>query len=259
MSAGRLAVVGLGPGDPELVTIKAARLIAAADVVAFPHAEGGEAFARKIAAPYVRPGQRELAFALPMRPDPAEARAAYRAAAAAIAAELRRGRTVALLCEGDPLFYGSSARLLEFLDEFRQVEVVPGIASPHAAAARLGHAIARRDEVFKVLPATLAPNRLEAELRAADAAAILKLGRRFDAVRALCDRLGFTARAVLVEHATLPAERTVPLAAAEPGAKPYFSLILIPRADEASEGRMIADVARERAAIPAKARAEDAA
>ena len=261
----RLWVVGVGPGDPELVTVKAARLIGEADLVCYPRprrttdesstadavtqrlcaadSSAGDAatprlHARDIAAPFRREGQREFAFALPMSADPRIAEPAYAAAAARIDAELAAGGRVVVLAEGDPLFFGSAGRLIEVLGARWPVAFVPGIASPNAAAARLGRALTQRDDVYKVLSATLPEDRLSAELAAADAAAILKIGRHFDRVRAVCDRLGLTGRAHFIANATRADEMILPLAAVAAGAKPYFSLILIPRA---ASGSLAAD------------------
>jgi precorrin-2/cobalt-factor-2 C20-methyltransferase len=110
---GRLYGLGVGPGDPELVTVKALRLLRAAPVVAYPAPEGGDSFARAIVAPWLDRGQREIALRFPMRPGPSPH--AYAAAAAALAAELDQGRDVALLCQGDPLLYGSFIGLYERL------------------------------------------------------------------------------------------------------------------------------------------------
>src|SRR5947209_5632634 len=134
MTAGRLYGLGLGPGDPELVTLKALRLLRAAPVVAYPAPETGDSFARRIAAEWLDRGQREIAITFPMRPGPPPTHI-YRAAAAQLAAVLAEGDDIAYLCQGDPLFYGSFAGILECLPEGCPVTIVPGVSSPTACAA----------------------------------------------------------------------------------------------------------------------------
>ncbi len=174
--SGTLYGVGLGPGDPDLITLKAARLIGAARVLAWPALEDGDSFARSIAAGLIAPGTREIAIRVPMRDARGPAQAAYDRAAAEIAAALEAGEDVACLCEGDPLFYGSFMYLFARLSPRFRVEVVPGVTSLTAAAARAGRPLAARNEVISVLPAPLADAELTARIAAADTVAVLKLG-----------------------------------------------------------------------------------
>ena len=162
--SGTLYGVGVGPGDPELMTVKAWRLISMAPVVAFLTANGEHSTARAIAKPFLPDDAILLPIDMPMRVERAPGEAAYDAGAAAIAAHLREGRDVVFLCEGDPFFYGSFMYLFARLaDEFETV-VVPGVTSITAAAAAIARPLAARNEVVKVLPATLPPERLHAEL-----------------------------------------------------------------------------------------------
>jgi precorrin-2/cobalt-factor-2 C20-methyltransferase len=224
--SGTLFLVGVGPGDPELLTLKAARVLGAADVVAYPTTGEGAALALSIAAPHLRAEAARLSVAIPMAIDPAPARAAYDTAAAAIRAHLDADRNVAWLCEGDPLFYGSAMYLLERLGGVAPVEVIPGVTSLTAAAAVARLPLAGRNAVLKVLPAPLGDETLEGELAGGVAAAIIKVGRHFERVRAVLDRVGRAGSAVVVEHATLPHQRITPLAAFAYAERPYFSTIL---------------------------------
>jgi precorrin-2/cobalt-factor-2 C20-methyltransferase len=218
--------VGLGPGAPDLITLRAARLIAGSVVVAYPALAGAPSFARSIAADLIPDGAREIVIDLPMTPERGPAQAAYDRGAAEIAAELAAGRDVVVLCEGDPFFYGSFMYLYARLAPRFAVEVVPGVTSLTAAAAAAGRPLSARNEVIEVIPGPLPDADLEPRIRAADTVAILKVGRHLPRLRALLDRLGLTAQATYVERATLPGQRILPLADA-PAEAPYFSLILI--------------------------------
>jgi precorrin-2 C20-methyltransferase / precorrin-3B C17-methyltransferase len=243
--AGRLFGVGVGPGDPELVTLKAQRIIAAADVVAYPVARHGRSVARRIAAPYLRADQIEVALGYPVTTERTDHPGGYEAAlrefyddaAAGLAAHLDGGRDVAVLCEGDPFFYGSYMYLHERLAGRYRTEVVPGVTSFSAAAATAGTPLAKRDDVLTIVPGTLAPELLAARLRGADAAVVLKLGRRFAGVREAAERAGVAERAVYVERASAPEERCAPLREVDPAGVPYMSLVLVPTASERAPGR----------------------
>jgi precorrin-2 C20-methyltransferase/precorrin-3B C17-methyltransferase len=236
MTAGRLFGVGVGPGDPELVTVKARRIIGAADVVAYPVARHGRSVARRIAAPHLRPDQVEVALRYPVTTEETDHPGGYEAAlrefyddaAAALGAHLDAGRDVAVLCEGDPFFYGSYMYLHERLARRYETEVVPGVTSFSAAAAAAGTPLAKRDDVLTIVPGTLAPDELAQRLRGADAAVVLKLGRRFAGVREAAERAGVAGRAVYVERASSDAERLAPLREVDPAGVPYMALVLVP-------------------------------
>lgn len=224
---GTLYGIGVGPGDPELLTLKAARLIASCAVVAYPMANGKHSLARQIAAAHIQPDTLEKPYTLPMAADPAAAQAAYDCLARSLQTDLSEGKDVAVLCEGDPLFYGSFAEVMRRIDDRTPVEVVPGIPSAHAAAAALKRPIVQRTASWSVLPATLPDTELAARLRTADATAILKLGRHFGRVRSLLESMGLAAQATYCERVGQAGERFVPLADMNEPAAPYFSLILI--------------------------------
>lgn len=228
MATGRLYGIGVGPGDPELLTLKALRLLRAASVVAYPAPETGDSFARAIVASYLDPGQREIAIRFPMRPGPVPA-AVYDEAAATIAAALDGGDDVACLCQGDPLFYGSFAGLLIRLAPRYPVEIVPGVSSLTACAAAAGIALVQRDESLTVIPASLPEDELARRLAASDTAAVIKLGRNFAKLRRVAERLGRLDGAVYVERASLPQQRIAPLADIDPAGVPYFAMALLRR------------------------------
>lgn len=219
--------IGVGPGDPELMTLKGARLLAACPVVAYPAPERGESLARRIAAPHLPDGTTEIVIRTPMLADRFPAQEVYDRTAGEIGEHLAAGRDVAVLCEGDPFFYGSFMYLYARLAERWPVEVVPGVSSLMACAATLGTPLAARNDVLTVLPATLDDGALTARLADCDAAAIIKVGRHFGRVRDLLARLGLAERAHYIERATLAEQRVVALEAVDAGDAPYFSMILV--------------------------------
>ncbi|MEV4702394.1 precorrin-2 C(20)-methyltransferase [Actinoplanes sp. NPDC049316] len=234
--AGRLYGVGLGPGDPDLVTVKAARLIAEADVVAYHAARHGRSNARAIAAAYLREGQIEEPLIYPVTTEGTDHPGGYQGAiddfyadsAERLAAHLDAGRDVVVLAEGDPLFYGSYMHMHKRLAHRYEATVVPGVTSVSAASAVLGRPLMERDEVLTVLPGTLAPDDLAARLAATDSAAIMKLGRTFEGVRQALEAAGRLDDAWYVERATTDRERHARLADVDPATVPYFSLALLP-------------------------------
>ncbi|GAA1623103.1 precorrin-2 C(20)-methyltransferase [Kribbella alba] len=233
---GRLWGVGLGPGDPELMTVKAARLIGSADVIAFHSARHGQSIARSVAAPYLRAGQLEEHLMYPLTTETTDHPGGYQGAmddfyaecAARLATHLDAGRDVVVLAEGDPLFYGSYMHMHKRLADRYACEVVPGVTSVSAAAAVLGRPLCERDEVLTVLPGTLPPDVLAERLRTTDAAAVMKLGRTFSNVREAFELAGRLDEAWYVERATTSDQRTAPLAEVDPDSVPYFSLALLP-------------------------------
>lgn len=227
--AGKVYGVGLGPGDPELMTLKAARVIASADVVAYPAPPDGPSFARGIAKAHISAEQTEIPVRMPLDPATFPADEAYGAGATAIAAELERGKTVAVLCQGDPCLYGSFMYLFDRLSRDWPVEIVPGVSSLGATAGLAGRPLALRDEPLAVLPGILDDASLERLLSATEAAAILKVGRHVARLKALLAKLDLLETAVLVERATMADARVRPLADVLEDRAPYFSLILTRR------------------------------
>ncbi len=227
-NSGRLYGLGVGPGDPELLTLKALRLLRAVPVVAYPAPEHGDSFARSIVAAWIGRHQREIAIRFPMRPGPLPA-AIYDAAAVALAAELDAGNDAALLCQGDPLFYGSFINVFTRLAGRYRIEIVPGVSSVTGCAAAAAIPLVSREDTLAVIPATLEEDQIARGLAASDSVAIVKLGRHVAKVRRVLDRLGRLDGAVYIEHATLPTQRVAPFACINQHPAPYFSMVLIVR------------------------------
>lgn len=224
--SGVLYGVGVGPGAPDLITLRAARLIEGARVVAYPTLAGGRSFARAIAADLIAPGAVEIVMDVPMSTERAPAQAAYDQGAAQIAAHLEAGRDVVCLCEGDPFFYGSFMYLFARLSGRFQCEVVPGVTSITACAAQAGRPLVARNERLTVLPGPLPEAELRERIAGAESVVIMKVGRHLDKIRGVIAGLGLTDQAMYVERASLPDEVVCPLAQA-PDVAPYFSMILL--------------------------------
>ncbi len=229
---GTLYGLGTGPGDPELLTLKAWRLLNAVDVVAYPVTTGSISRARKIAEPFLHDGLQEMPFELPMQRQREPARKAYENAARAIGDHLSAGRHVACLCEGDPMLYGSFMYLARLLSPGHKVEIVPGVTSLTACAAAAQMPLAARNDVLSIIPAPLPPATLKARICDAQAVMIIKVGRHLEKVMTICDDLGLSERAMLVEDASASAQRIVPLSQAESASAAYFSSILIYKGKE---------------------------
>ena len=225
---GTLFGIGVGPGDAELITLKAARLIAACPVIAFLSADGKPGLARSIANHHINASQLELTIDMPMRVSRSEGQAAYDDAAERIKAHLNAGSDVAFLCEGDPMFFGSFMYLLARLGSDYPVEIVPGVASPMAAAAFAKAPLCAREDTFAVIPATLDDKRIQEILKAVDTAVIMKLGRHLPRIIALLNNVGL--EALYVERASMAGQRVLPLNELPDDAAPYFSLLLVSRA-----------------------------
>ncbi len=228
---GKLYGIGLGPGDPELMTLKAARLIGAASCVAYPTLETGLSFARSIAQGYLSKGVHEIAIAIPMSVARKPAQDAYDKGAKEIRDVLETGRDVVVLCEGDPLFYGSFMYLFSRLSEDFEVEIVPGVNSVSACASVVERPLVARSEVLTIVPATLPTEELSVRIASAEAIAIMKVGRHLGKVRDILRAQGLMDFAHYVERATLPNQRVMPLAKAHDTA-PYFSMILVSKGND---------------------------
>ena len=225
--------LGVGPGDPELLTLKAHRILTEAAVVAYPAPDDGASFARSIVARYLREDQEEIAIVVPMRVDRFPAKAVYDQASERIRAQLDQGRDVAVLCEGDPFFYGSFMYLYERLAGDYPCQVVPGISSMMAAATTLGRPLAARNDVLTVVPAPLGDDAIRDVLATASALTIIKVGRHLGRVRRLLGEAGWLERAYLLERVTLEdAERLRALSDCAEESAPYFSIILAYRGAE---------------------------
>jgi precorrin-2/cobalt-factor-2 C20-methyltransferase len=236
MTTGRLIGVGVGPGDPGLLTLNAIAALSEADVIAHLAKTGNASNARTIAAKHFRPGVEELSLLYPVTTEIPKEDASYRetlrafydGAAAQIAAHLDRGHTVAVIAEGDPLFYGSYMHLHVRLARRYPTEVIAGVTGMSGCWSAIGEPIAQGDDVFTVLPGTLPEFELERRLADADAAVVMKIGRHLAKVRRALDRAGRLERAIYVERGTMTNAAIMPLVDKLDTYAPYFAIVLVP-------------------------------
>jgi precorrin-2/cobalt-factor-2 C20-methyltransferase len=235
-AAGKLTGVGVGPGDPDLLTLKAVRALGEADVIAFFAKAGNASHARAIAARHLRGGIIELPLLYPVTTELPRCSADYRNAladfyggvAAKIAAHLEAGCRVAVLCEGDPLFYGSYMHLHARLASRFASEIVAGVTGMSGCWSAAGLPMAQGDDVFTVLPATLPESELARRLADADAAVIMKVGRHLPKLRRALQCSGRLDRAIYVERGTMADATLIPLSAKSDDEAPYFAVVLVP-------------------------------
>ena len=236
MSAARLIGVGVGPGDPELMTLKAMRALGEADVIAHFAKAGNQSHSRAIAAQHLRAEVTELPLYYPVTTELPACSNGYRdairnfydAAAAAIATHLDAGRTVAVICEGDPLFYGSYMHLHTRLAPRFPAEIIAGVTGMSGCWSAAGMPMVQGDDVFTVLPATLAEAELARRLADADAAVVMKVGRHLPKLRRALDQSGRLDRAIYVERGTMADAKMIPLADKRDDDAPYFAVVLVP-------------------------------
>ena len=226
--SGTVYGLGVGPGDPELLTLKALRILRAAPVIAYPAPETGDSFARQIVAPHLPGGQQEIAIRMPLGDGQFPKAEIYEVAADKLLAQVAAGRDVAVLCEGDPFFYGSFLYLYERLVDRCPVQVVPGVSSLMACASVAGLPLARRNETLTVVPAPLPDDALRTRLAGAEALAIIKVGRHLGRIRRLLTDCARLDGACLVERATLATQRIAALRDLGDDVAPYFSMVLVP-------------------------------
>ncbi|MBB2970607.1 precorrin-2/cobalt-factor-2 C20-methyltransferase [Mesorhizobium sp. RMAD-H1] len=233
---GRLFGLGVGPGDPELITLKALKRLKAAPVVAYHAAKGKKGNALSIVEEYLSAEQTLLPLVYPVTTEKLPAGMDYEKIisdfyaeiAGKLAEHLDAGRDVAVIAEGDPLFYGSFMYIHDRLAHLYETEVVPGVCSFLGAAAVLGAPVAYRNQTLTILSGVLEAQELKRRLADTEAAVIMKLGQNLAKVRGVLEELGLMDRALYVERATMAAQRILPLNEVEPEKSPYFSLILVP-------------------------------
>jgi len=233
---GTLTGVGIGPGDPELITLKAIRVIKAADAVAYFAKAGNESHARTIVAAHLRPGVAELPLLYPVTIEVGKDTAEYQNAidsffdesAVTLAQELDAGQAVAVVCEGDPLFYSSYMHLHVRLAERYRTEVVAGITGMSGCWSSVGTPIAQGDDVLTVLPATLPEAELARRIADTDAAVVMKMGRHLPKVRRALERAGRLKRAIYIERGTMNGAKVIPLSDKTDDVAPYFAMVLVP-------------------------------
>jgi len=236
MTGARLIGIGVGPGDPGLVTLNAIAALKEADVVAHFAKAGNASNARTIAACHFKNGVEELPLLYPVTTEVPKADTAYRdalrtfydGAARAIASRLDQGQVVAVIAEGDPLFYGSYMHLHVRLSPRYPTEIVAGVTGMSGCWSAIGTPIAQGDDVFTVLPATLPEYELERRLADTDAAVVMKIGRHLAKVRRALDRAGRLDRAIYVERGTMTNAAVMPLVDKLDTFAPYFAMVLVP-------------------------------
>mgnify|MGYP004711109763 FL=1 len=233
---GRLLGLGVGPGDPELITVKALRHLQQAPVVAYFAGRGRKGHAYASIESHLQPQQIQLRLEYPLTTETVSGplsydqiiAAFYARSALSVAAHLRQGRDVAVICEGDPMLYGSYMYLHDRLAADHPHLVVPGVCAMLGGAAMLGTPLVYRDQSLSVLAGTLPAEELHQRIAMADAVVIMKLGRQLAKVRQVLQELGLEQRALYIERATMATQRMLPLADVDPASSPYFSMILVP-------------------------------
>ena len=232
--------MGVGPGDPQLLTVAAVKAIEAAAVVAYPVARlEAEGMAARIAAPWIGPQQRRLPLLFPMVAEAEPRQQAWHAAADALLQELASGLPVVLLCEGDSSLYASCSYVLLALAQRQPavpVQVIPGISAVSAAAAAAssqGHPwpLALQQELLLIRPTPETPAELDGLLTQAAAQgtvlALLKLGHRWSWVQPLLAARGLLDQALFAQRVGWPDQLVQPAVMVNPAEQPYFSLLLI--------------------------------
>lgn len=232
MTTGTLYGLGVGPGDPDLLTVKALRIIRDVPVIAYPAPDEGSSLARSIIAPHLERDYEEIVIRMPLDAARFPAEDIYDDAAAKISARLQAGQDVAVLCEGDAFMYGSFLYLYQRLAADHRVIVVPGVSSPMACAAALGAPLAARNDALMILPTTLPEDELSKRMALADGVVLIKVGRHIDKARRALASVGLADTAQYIERASMANERILPLADA-PAPAPYFSIIIAHRRQDA--------------------------
>jgi precorrin-2 C20-methyltransferase len=233
---GILYGVGVGPGDPELLTVKAVKVLEKADVVAYFSKEGNKSNARKIVEPYIRPGMIELPLPYPLTIEENVKSDVYQEAiggffeqaAGDVARYLDEGKSVAVLSAGDPFLFGSYMHLHIRLCAHYEAEVIPGITAMSGCWALANTPIAQGDDVLSIMTGILSEEALTRHLRNVQAAVIMKVGRNLPKIRRALEAAGKLNDAVYVERGTMSNNKVIPLKELEGDNFPYFSLILVP-------------------------------
>ena len=235
-SSGTLYGIGVGPGDVRYLTLRAAALVRDVDVVAFFAKRGLQGNARGIVDPLMEPGRSELRLEYPVTDeippeDPCYQRQIsrfYEESGAALSALLQQGKSVGLLAEGDPFFYGSFMHMWRRLEGDFPVEIVPGVTGMSGCWTRANAPITWGNDILSVLPGTLGEEQLTRRLAETDAAVIMKVGKNLAKVRRAVEAAGLLSRAIYVERGTMQGEQVMPLSECADSKGPYFSMVLIP-------------------------------
>jgi precorrin-2/cobalt-factor-2 C20-methyltransferase len=235
-SAGTLYGIGVGPGDISYLTLRAAALVRDVDVIAFFAKRGLQGNARGIVDPLMGPDRHELRLEYPVTNEIPPEDPSYRErigrfyeeSAEALSVLLRQGKSVGLLGEGDPFFYGSFMHIWRRLDKVFPIEVVPGVTGMSGCWTRANTPITWGNDVLSVLPGTMGEEQLTRRLADTDAAVIMKVGTHLAKVRRAVTAAGLLARAIYVERGTMQGEQIMPLSEGPDVGSPYFSMVLIP-------------------------------
>jgi precorrin-2 C(20)-methyltransferase len=233
---GRLFGLGVGPGDPELVTVKAVNCIEQSDVIAYPTATGTKSNAKASIQPYIKPTHQLLPLTYPVTAGPVADSSAYLPmltrfydeTAEEIAGLLNKGKNVSIICAGDPFVFGSYMYWHARLSDHFETLVVPGISSVLAAPVQLGMPLCHREDIVSIIPATLSEEELVKQFENCGSAVIMKLGRTFPKVVRALEKAGIIGNAYYVERATMQKERIMPVSEVKPQDVAYFSVIVIP-------------------------------
>lgn len=225
--SGKIYGVGVGPGDPDLITLKALKILKKADLIVYPAPENGTSLARSIAVKHFPTGTEELVIKTPMVSERFPAFEVYDKASAKMSKAVRDGKIVVVLCEGDPFFYGSFMYLFSRLKNECSIEVIPGVSSLTACSASLESPLASRNDVLIVLPAPLDNSELEEKIKTADSIAIIKIGRHFNRIKELLKRNGLIQNARYIERATMQTQKIIDIEKVDAKSTPYFSMILV--------------------------------
>ena len=232
---GKLYGIGLGPGDPELLTLKGYRILRSVPIIVYPQSPDGRCISRSIVADYLQPHQLEIPMILPFKPGESS-QPGYQKVADQLAIHLADGQDIAVLCEGDPFFFGTFMYLYNRLNDRFPAEVVPGVSSVMASADMLGTPLTYRNDVFLALTGTLDSEVIRSRLALADAAVIMKLGRNFVKVYKILEELGLLERAHYIERSTMKEQKILPIREVDPMQVPYFAMIVIPSQWKWKEG-----------------------
>jgi precorrin-2/cobalt-factor-2 C20-methyltransferase len=246
---GKLTGVGTGPGDPELLTLKAVRSITEADVIAFFCKKGSTGNGRAIVEAHIRPGTLELPLVYPVTVETHKDETEYKApiadffdkSAEDIATLLDAGKNVVVLSEGDPLFYGSYMHLHVRLEKRYHAEVVAGVTAMSGCWSMTGMPLVQGDDILSVLPGTLSEEKLTERLANTDGAVIMKVGRNLPKIRRALASVGKLSGALYVERGTMANGAAQKLEERDESPAPYFSIVLVPGWTTRPADEMIGD------------------
>ena len=219
--------LGIGPGDPDLITLKALKILQEVDVIAYPSLDGGESLVRSIAKPHLPPNQEEIIISIPMLSNKYPAQSIYDSAVIEISAAVHAGKSVAILCEGDPFFYGSFMYLFARLSKNHQIKVVPGVTSIAACSSALALPLAARNDVISIIPGPLDEKTIEERLLRTNIAVIIKVGCHLGKIKRILEKIGVVYNAHYIERATMDNERIRLLSDMHDDTAPYFSIIIV--------------------------------